>query len=432
MQQIVTDDDVVRVRQLVRAAAVATKLTLVDQTKLVTAASELARNTLVHGGGGRAEVQPVYQRARRRDPDPFRRRGPRHRRRRPGADRRLLLRRRSGAGPVRRAPTHGRVRSRPPHRARAPRSPPSSGSGDPWRPVHDRGPALARGRRDRRPPAPSAGPRCARRGGRTDRGEGSAISRSWPPRWRPTWPGTPSRARADAPAPGRRRGRGGAGRDRPRPGMADVAESLARRPLHRRHARHRPRARSPARPTSSTSTRCRAPAPCWPRRCGPGAGRREPAWAAGLIAPDRRRRRCAATPTPPARSTGRRQLLLCDGLGHGAAGRGGRAGGAGRVHRPRPRSARASCCDHLHRRIRHTRGVVAGVAELDRDAVSASPASATSSAAIVDGGRRRAMVSLPGIVGQQYREAREFDYPLAAGRAGRAALRRPHRQVGPR
>ena len=58
-QDIVGDDDVVRVRQLVRTAAVETKLTLVDQTKLVTAASELARNTLVHGGGGYAEVQQV-------------------------------------------------------------------------------------------------------------------------------------------------------------------------------------------------------------------------------------------------------------------------------------------------------------------------------------------------------------------------------------
>jgi serine/threonine-protein kinase RsbT len=58
-QDIAGDDDVVRVRQLVRAAAVETKLTLVDQTKLVTAASELARNTLLHGGGGYADVQQV-------------------------------------------------------------------------------------------------------------------------------------------------------------------------------------------------------------------------------------------------------------------------------------------------------------------------------------------------------------------------------------
>ena len=58
-QEITGDDDVVRVRQLVRAAAVATRLSLVDQTKLVTAASELARNTLTHGGGGRVEVETV-------------------------------------------------------------------------------------------------------------------------------------------------------------------------------------------------------------------------------------------------------------------------------------------------------------------------------------------------------------------------------------
>jgi serine/threonine-protein kinase RsbT len=58
--EIVDDKDVVRVRQAVRVAAVAAKLPLVDQTKLVTAASELARNTLVHGGGGYATVAGVH------------------------------------------------------------------------------------------------------------------------------------------------------------------------------------------------------------------------------------------------------------------------------------------------------------------------------------------------------------------------------------
>lgn len=56
---ISADEDVVRVRQVVRNMAVTAKLSLVDQTKLVTAASELARNTLVYGGGGRAEVSAV-------------------------------------------------------------------------------------------------------------------------------------------------------------------------------------------------------------------------------------------------------------------------------------------------------------------------------------------------------------------------------------
>ena len=49
---IATDNDVVIVRQLVRTWAVELGLGLVDQTKTITAASELARNTLVYGGGG--------------------------------------------------------------------------------------------------------------------------------------------------------------------------------------------------------------------------------------------------------------------------------------------------------------------------------------------------------------------------------------------
>ncbi|MBP1179351.1 anti-sigma regulatory factor [Methylobacterium sp. PvR107] len=57
-------DDVVRVRQQVRALAIEIGLGLVDQTKIVTAASELARNTLDYGGGGdvRAEIVQVGRR----------------------------------------------------------------------------------------------------------------------------------------------------------------------------------------------------------------------------------------------------------------------------------------------------------------------------------------------------------------------------------
>lgn len=47
-----TSDDVVRVRQTARSWAAELKFSLVDQTKFVTATSELARNTLEHGGGG--------------------------------------------------------------------------------------------------------------------------------------------------------------------------------------------------------------------------------------------------------------------------------------------------------------------------------------------------------------------------------------------
>jgi serine/threonine-protein kinase RsbT len=57
--QIAVDQDVVRVRQAMRILAVSAALSLVDQTKVVTAASELARNTLIHGGGGSAQLEIV-------------------------------------------------------------------------------------------------------------------------------------------------------------------------------------------------------------------------------------------------------------------------------------------------------------------------------------------------------------------------------------
>jgi serine/threonine-protein kinase RsbT len=52
-----TSEDVVQVRQAVRKTAVSMGFGLVDQTKIVTASSELARNTLVHGGGGTVHIE---------------------------------------------------------------------------------------------------------------------------------------------------------------------------------------------------------------------------------------------------------------------------------------------------------------------------------------------------------------------------------------
>jgi serine/threonine-protein kinase RsbT len=52
-----TDEDVVHLRKHVRERALAIKLSLVDQTKLVTAASELARNTIKYGGGGEVQLE---------------------------------------------------------------------------------------------------------------------------------------------------------------------------------------------------------------------------------------------------------------------------------------------------------------------------------------------------------------------------------------
>lgn len=60
-----SDEDVVRLRQLVREQMVAAGFSLIDQTKIVTASSELARNTLRYGGGGEARVVQLSNGMRR-------------------------------------------------------------------------------------------------------------------------------------------------------------------------------------------------------------------------------------------------------------------------------------------------------------------------------------------------------------------------------
>jgi serine/threonine-protein kinase RsbT len=63
--EIRSSDDVVRVRQQTRVLAIEVGLSLVDQTKIITAASELARNTLEYGGGGELRLECVENGGRR-------------------------------------------------------------------------------------------------------------------------------------------------------------------------------------------------------------------------------------------------------------------------------------------------------------------------------------------------------------------------------
>jgi serine/threonine-protein kinase RsbT len=60
-----TTEDIVLVRQHVRKVCVEMGFSLIDQTKMVTAASEIARNTLIYGKGGSATVEMVEQGGRR-------------------------------------------------------------------------------------------------------------------------------------------------------------------------------------------------------------------------------------------------------------------------------------------------------------------------------------------------------------------------------
>ena len=62
---LVASEHIVIVRQAVRQKAIELGFSLVDQTKIVTAASELARNAIQHGGGGYATVEVLSDGVRR-------------------------------------------------------------------------------------------------------------------------------------------------------------------------------------------------------------------------------------------------------------------------------------------------------------------------------------------------------------------------------
>jgi serine/threonine-protein kinase RsbT len=59
--ELQSEQDIVRARQAVRKASQDERFSLVDQTKIVTAASELARNTVLHGGGGSMTMEILQE-----------------------------------------------------------------------------------------------------------------------------------------------------------------------------------------------------------------------------------------------------------------------------------------------------------------------------------------------------------------------------------
>jgi serine/threonine-protein kinase RsbT len=60
-----SSEDVVRIRSEVRNASIAAGFSLVDQTKFVTAASELARNMVIYAAGGEMQIEPLESGGRR-------------------------------------------------------------------------------------------------------------------------------------------------------------------------------------------------------------------------------------------------------------------------------------------------------------------------------------------------------------------------------
>ncbi|MEW2383693.1 SpoIIE family protein phosphatase [Micromonospora sp. NPDC047707] len=110
---------------------------------------------------------------------------------------------------------------------------------------------------------------------------------------------------------------------------------------------------------------------------------------------------------------GRRRLLACDGLGHGPLAAAATGAAIDAFHRA-PAASPTAVVQHLHRSITHTRGAALAVAEPDLATGVLRYAGVGNIAGVVvpADGRRRGLVSLPGIVGHQRPMIREYEYPF--------------------
>nr|WP_320067373.1 ATP-binding SpoIIE family protein phosphatase [Micromonospora sp. RTGN7] len=115
---------------------------------------------------------------------------------------------------------------------------------------------------------------------------------------------------------------------------------------------------------------------------------------------------------------GRHQVLVSDGLGHGPLAAAA-TDAALAAFRSAPAASPAVVVQHLHRAMSHTRGAALAVAEVVADAglLRYAGLGNISAAVVVEGERRRGLVSLPGIAGHQRPVVREYDYAFPSGAA---------------
>ncbi|MBM0226761.1 SpoIIE family protein phosphatase [Micromonospora sp. ATA51] len=141
----------------------------------------------------------------------------------------------------------------------------------------------------------------------------------------------------------------------------------------------------------------------------------EPSWAGGLVRPITGEQ-VSGDGYGVRVAEGRHQVLVCDGLGHGPLAAAATEAALA-AFRDAPATSPATVVQHLHRAIAHTRGAALAVAELDPAMGLLRYAGLGNIAAmiVVEGERRRGLVSLPGIAGHQRPAVREYEYPFAAG-----------------
>jgi anti-sigma regulatory factor (Ser/Thr protein kinase) len=149
-------------------------------------------------------------------------------------------------------------------------------------------------------------------------------------------------------------------------------------------------------------------------------GRTRPGWVSGVSRPLPGEQVCgdayaARFVTAPGGAAVRRQVMMCDGLGHGPLAAAA-AQAAVNAFRGAAEAGPAATVEHLHQRLRSTRGAAIAVAELDGvDGVVRYCGLGNITGVVVADDALRRMVSLPGIAGHQRRRLREYEYLLPAG-----------------
>jgi hypothetical protein len=156
----------------------------------------------------------------------------------------------------------------------------------------------------------------------------------------------------------------------------------------------------------------------WPDPHRPDPNRPEPVrpgWAVGLTRPLPGERICGDGYDARVLDGGaRRQVMVCDGLGHGPLAAAAAQAAVNAFHTAPP-AGPAEVVEHLHRHLRSTRGAAVAVAELDPGAGLVRYSGLGNIAgAVVTGERAQRTVSLPGIAGYQRRQVRAYEYRLPA------------------
>jgi anti-sigma regulatory factor (Ser/Thr protein kinase) len=148
----------------------------------------------------------------------------------------------------------------------------------------------------------------------------------------------------------------------------------------------------------------RPPKPPWPK----------PPWGAGLLRPITGETECGDA-YGAAQADGTVTAVLCDGLGHGTLAANAAAAGVAAFLED-PAGEPAALLERVHRRMSGTRGGAVGIVRIDGQ-LARFAGLGNVAASIVAGGKRKSMISIPGIAGHQARTIRQFEYEVPPGAA---------------